>query len=120
MKHTSVRQVLLFLLGAVFALFTSAHVVASSEMALPTMASATVMADIASPDCQDSGNAPACQTDMSACALVCAGPVMLLPSQVAPPPHVAEARTVILLDEARWVGRWPPPDLSPPRATDIV
>lgn len=110
----------LVLLGAFVALGISMSAIASSGMAIGTIEPLAMMGDMASTDCQGSGIGAPCEMDAPSCALVCAAPVLSLPSAAASPLHAIPARVFVAFDAGKLAGTSPPPDLSPPRTTHIV
>lgn len=119
MRFQSVPQLFLLALGVIVSLAMGVSNVASNDFASRNARLVSTTNDMVAMDCQDSGGGLHCEAN-TACAAICAGPVMALPLAVASLEQACSALYFATLLAKSLVGSSPPPELSPPRTTYIA
>lgn len=119
MRSWSVRQLFLVLLGVLAALGINLSVVAASGMSTSMTKVQVVSSSMAAMDCQSAIQSDGCKKEMASCGLVCAGPVLVVPPLAGLTSNGALGRDAFAPDIKVLVGTSHPPNLSPPRTTDI-
>ena len=113
-----IRQILLVLLAVVLALSISQATVASEVMSLEMVKPRIMIVNMSVVGCEPT-LPKACDSGVASCMLTCAAPILWMPATVEfdHQPRLIQSQRVGRLPSR--VGMTQPPNLPPPRTTDI-
>jgi hypothetical protein len=114
-----VRQLLLLVLAGIVSLGIGVSTAASNDFAIRNVRLVAMVNDLMTMDCLDRDKGWPCAAN-ALCAVVCGGPVMALPPLSFRVEQAAFAFGFETVRAKSLAGSGPPPELSPPRTTDIA